>query len=146
MPKLKIRWQRLVDEAQRTCPRCGGTEKEIEQACLKLKEALKPLNIEVVFIKEELRMEDFKKAPLESNKIWIAGRDIEEWLGAKTGQSPCCDLCGDSECRTVEIADNVYETIPSSLIIKAGLIAAAEFLPVITPFNTTVTTIRREKT
>jgi hypothetical protein len=146
MLKLTIKWQRLVDEAQRTCSRCGGTEEELEKAYLKLKEVLQPLGIQVVFDKEELRMEDFKKAPLESNRIWIAGRGIEEWLGAKTGQSQCCDLCGDSECRTVEIGDNVYETIPSSLIIKAGLIAAAELLPIKTPYNSKITLIRRERT
>jgi len=145
MLKLTIKWQRLVDEAQRTCPRCSETEEELEKAFLKLKEALQPLGIEVVFVKEELRMEDFKKDPLESNRIWIAEKGIEEWLGARTGQSQCCDLCGDSECRTVEIRDNIYETIPSSLIIKAGLIAASKLLPVKTPFNSKITLIRKEK-
>jgi len=129
MPTLEIRWQRLVDETSRTCPRCGETEEELQRAYLKLKEALHPLGIEVTLIKKELTLEDFKDNPLESNKIFIAGRTIEEWLGAKTGESKCCDVCGDEECRTIILGENTYESVPSSMIIKAGLMAAADLLP-----------------
>jgi hypothetical protein len=37
-------------------------------------------------------------------------------------------VCGDSDCRTVEIRGTVFETIPERLILKAGLRAAAELL------------------
>lgn len=129
MLTLKLRWQRLVDNKKRTCPRCGGTEEELDKAYLKLKEALSPLGIDVVVEKKELGINEFKANPLASNKIWIGNKTLEEWLSAETGKSRCCDVCGDKECRTVEIGNQVYETIPASIIIKAGLMAAAEMLP-----------------
>jgi hypothetical protein len=129
MLTLKIRWQRLVDNEDRTCPRCGGTEEELNRAYLKLKEVLSLLDIEVVLEKKELTIDEFKANPLASNHLWIGDKTLEEWLGAMTGKSPCCDVCGDNDCRTVEIGEQIYETIPASMIIKAGLIAAAEMLP-----------------
>lgn len=126
---LRLTWQRLVDNENRTCPRCGGTEEELDWAYLKLKEALSPLGIDVVLEKKELSFEGFKANPLASNQLLIADKTLEEWLAAKTGKSRCCNVCGDEECRTLEIGDQVYETIPASVIIKAGLMAAAEILP-----------------
>lgn len=129
MLTLKITWQRLVDE-NRTCPRCDETDKELNKACLKLKEVLSPLGIDVSLEKKELTLDEFKANPLGSNKIWIGDKTMEEWLNVRSGKSPCCDICGDNECRTVEVGNQIYETIPASLITKAGLIAAAEILPV----------------
>ncbi|MFN3740677.1 MAG: DUF2703 domain-containing protein, partial [Thermodesulfovibrionales bacterium] len=117
---LKLRWQRLVGDENRTCPRCSGTEEELDKAYQKLKEALSPLGIDVILDKGELSANEFKANPLASNQIWIGDKTLEEWLSAKTGKSHCCDVCGDNECRTVEIGNQVYETIPVSLIIKAG--------------------------
>ncbi|MEO0247461.1 MAG: DUF2703 domain-containing protein, partial [candidate division WOR-3 bacterium] len=57
---LKLKWQRLVDDKKRTCPRCSGTEGELDRAYLKLREALSPLGIEVVLEKKELTLEEFK--------------------------------------------------------------------------------------
>ncbi len=127
---LVLRWQRLVDEEGRTCPRCGTTEMELQRTYELLKEAMRPLGIEVKLIKEALKAEDFKDDPLKSNLIWINERTLEDWLGATTGSSLCCDVCGDSECRTVIVGGTTYESIPAALIIKAALKAAAEVLPV----------------
>ncbi|GER93822.1 DUF2703 domain-containing protein [hot springs metagenome] len=132
---LRIRWQRLVEGDGKTCPRCGNTEKELQDAFLRLKEALGVLGFQVEMEKYAITPEDFKKDPLSSNRIWINDKSLEEWLGARTGQSQCCDVCGDSECRTTVAGDHVYETIPASLVIKAGLIAAAEMLPVERPMS-----------
>lgn len=129
MLTLEIIWQRLIDEALRTCPRCSETGEELQRAYLKLREALLPLGIEVILIKKEITPENFKSNPIESNKILISGKAIEEWLSAKTGQSQCCDICGDEECRTIILGKNTYESIPSAMIIKAGLMAAADLLP-----------------
>lgn len=124
---LKIRWQRLVTKGE-TCPRCGATEKEIEKAFQTLEQSLAPLGIKVALEKQELDPSEFQKDPLQSNRIWIDGRSLEEWLGLKIGQSPCCRTCGDAECRTLETGGQVYETIPADLIIKAGLLSAAKLL------------------
>lgn len=124
---LKIRWQRLLSDGQ-TCPRCGSTEEELEKAISTLKQSLNPLGVEVVLEKDELSVAEFKKDPLRSNQIWLNDRPLEDWVGGKTGQSPCCDVCGPSECRTVGVEGEVYETIPADLVIKAGLLAASKLV------------------
>lgn len=135
MLTLKIKWQRLVDEENKTCPRCRETEEELDKAYSKLRDALFPLGIDVILKKRQMSPGEFKNNPLTSNQIWIADRTLEEWLGAETGKSKCCDVCGDEKCRTVEAGNHTYETIPASLIIKAGLIAASEILPVEKPLS-----------
>lgn len=124
---LKIKWQRLLHEG-RTCPRCKSTGDEIEKAVTILKESLKPMNIEVVLEKEALTDTQFRNDTLESNRIWINGIPIEEYIGGKVGQSTCCDVCGPHECRTVNVGKEVLETIPSDTIVKAGLLAASSMI------------------
>jgi len=53
---------------------------------------------------------------------------MEEWLGARVGSSRCCSVCGDSECRTVEVAGTTFEAIPEKLFLKAALIASAQLV------------------
>ncbi len=133
MQILAIEWQRLLDEHEQTCPRCGSTEREVEKAAASLNRELRPFEINVSLVKKAIEPETFMKDVLQSNKILIAGKTLEEWLGAGTGQSPCCDVCGDAECRTVEFADQTHETIPADLIVKAGLLAATQVFNVKLP-------------
>jgi hypothetical protein len=93
-----------------------------------LKQSLAPLGIEVILEKKELSVTEFKKAPLQSNRIWINNHPLEDYIGGGVGQSPCCDVCGPSECRTVEVEGQEYETIPSKIIIQAGLVAATQLV------------------
>ncbi len=127
MKKLLIKWWRLIDSGQ-TCPRCKNTEIELDKACQKLKEAFRILGIEVIIDKQEITNDEFNKNPLISNQIFINNKPLEEWLNAKVSQSPCCDICGDQDCRTVEFLGKSYEIIPSELIIKACLLAAADMI------------------
>lgn len=122
---LTLHWQRLLTGGA-TCPRCGSTEQAVEEAAATLTQALAPLGIAMVLEKGELTPEAFARAPLQSNRILLNGRSLEDWLGASSGQSPCCAACGPHECRTLEIGDEVYEAVPAALIVKAGLLAAAE--------------------
>ncbi len=124
---LTIKWQRLVSEGQ-TCPRCGSTEGELEKAISTLKQSLTPLGIEVVLEKNELSVAEFKKDPLKSNQIWLNDRPLEDLIGGNVSKSPCCDVCGQSECRTVGVGGEVYEVIPADVIIKAGLLAASQLV------------------
>lgn len=124
---LKIRWKRLVSNEE-TCPRCGSTEEELGKAVSILKQSPAPLGIEVVLEKEELSVAEFKKEPLQSNQIWINNRLLEDWIEGRVGQSPCCDVCGPHDCRTVEVEGHTYEVIPAELIIKAGLSAASQLV------------------
>lgn len=122
---LPIVWQRLVSPDGKTCDRCHSTHIEMQRAFNTLTEALRPLGIEPTFETRAIDERSFKANPCESNRIWIAGKPMEEWLGAKVGSSRCCSVCGDSECRTVEVAGTTFEAIPEKLFIKATLIAAA---------------------
>ncbi len=129
MQTLNVKWQRLVVDGN-TCPRCHGTEGKIQRAIEMLKKALYHLGITVDFQEIEMGIGEFSKNPLMSNQILINNKSLEEWLGAKVGQSQCCEPCGDNECRTVEMEGVSYEIIPAILIIKAGLIATAEMLTI----------------
>ncbi len=124
---LMITLQRLISN-EKTCPRCGSTEEELDSAVASLKQALTLLGIKIVVEKKELSVEEFKKKPLESNRIWFNSQPLEGFVDADIGQSPCCDVCGPSECRTVTIDDQAYETIPSNVIVKAGLMAASKLI------------------
>jgi len=81
MKTLTIRWQRLLNENDQTCPRCGETGETIKTAFEKLKKPLAELNIEVELNQEALDFSTFTKDPLQSNCIWINGKLVEEWIG-----------------------------------------------------------------
>ncbi|TLM68136.1 MAG: DUF2703 domain-containing protein [Deltaproteobacteria bacterium] len=121
---LTIKWQRLLADG-RTCPRCGSTEAELDKAVAALRQALAPLEVAVILEKGVLPPGQFAQDPMQSNAISLNGRRLEEWLGARAGQSACCDVCGPNDCRTLEVSGEVHEVIPAGLIIKAGLLAAA---------------------
>lgn len=125
MRPLHIVWQRLVSSSGQTCSRCGGTHEALKSALAKLKVALAPLDLEPVLETREIDEESFKGQPSESNRIWIEGGPMEEWLDATVGSSRCCSVCGESKCRTIEVQGTAFEVVPEELIIKAALIAAA---------------------
>lgn len=124
MKPLPILWRRLVKEGQ-TCDRCGGTQLELQKAIERLQGALAPLGYEPCLETQQIDEPTFHASPLESNRIWIAGVPMEDWLDASVGSSRCCSACGDSDCRTVSVDDRTFETIPEALIVKAALAAAA---------------------
>ena len=128
MKTLIIKWQRLVDHNDQTCPRCSDTGESVKTAFEKLKKALSELSIFVELQEMKLDFPIFNQDPLQSNRIWIGDKLLEEWIGGTTGKSKCCDTCGDSDCRTISIGEITYESIPESLIIRSGLLAAAELL------------------
>lgn len=127
MKPLPIVWKRLVNEGE-TCARCGSTQRNVTAAVATLEAALRPLGIRPVLETQAIDNTTFRAAPAESNRIWIGGRPLEEWLGARAGNSPCCEVCGDRPCRTVEIDGRTYEAIPEDLIVKAAVIAASRML------------------
>jgi hypothetical protein len=132
MKSLRIKWQRLVYSGDKTCERCGETGQEVSNAVEKLKNSLKPLGIEVILEEKALSIDACAKDISQSNRIWIAERPLEEWLGAKVGKSLCSTCCGELgekvECRTVEIGVKIYESIPADLVLQAGLLAAVEII------------------
>jgi len=104
----------------------------MQRAVSKLKEALRPLGIEPTLEIREIDEKSFKANPSESNRIWIAGRPVEEWLGARVGSSRCCSVCGESECRTVEVGETSFEAIPEKLFLKAALVASSQLFDLTT--------------
>ena len=132
MRPLKIVWQRLVTSSGATCDRCGRTFAALQRAVTKLKDVLRRLDLEPILETVELTQESFSRDPSASNRIWIAGRPLEEWLGARVGRSRCCSVCGEAECRTVEIEETVFETIPEHLILRAALVATARMIAPVT--------------
>lgn len=127
--ELVIVWQRLLIEGA-TCPRCGTTQQAVRHAVDALAEALGPLGIRPTLEERPLDLATFEGSPGESNRIWIAGRPLEDWLGATAGASQCCSVCGDNECRTLEVDGSSFEAVPERLILKAGLAAAASLMAV----------------
>jgi hypothetical protein len=122
--QLPIVWQRLVSDGE-TCPRCDATYQHLQSAVVKLREALKPLDLDPVLEVREISESSFRKDSAQSNRIWIADKPIEEWIGAGVGSSKCCSVCGDDPCRTMELEGAVFEAIPEAVIMKAALIAAS---------------------
>lgn len=122
---LKIQWQRLVEQ-NKTCPRCNSTEQELNDALAILKPMLAQQDIEIVLEKKAITPAEFRQNPQASNLILINHRPLESYLDAKTGASPCCDVCGTEQCRTVELNNRIYETIPAEIIVQAVLNAVTE--------------------
>jgi len=93
-----------------------------------LKEILKPQGVAPTLETREIDSDAFRADPSLSNRIWIAGKPIEEWLGA-TVASSCCDaVCEGAHCRTLEIGGRTFEVIPADLIIRAALVAASQMV------------------
>ncbi len=126
MKELTITWQRLIDSTGSTCPRCAGTHQQVQQAVDRLRAALEPLGVRPVLETREIDPATFLQQPDQSNRIWVGGRPLEDWLGARSGSSQCCDACGDAECRTLEIDGTSHEVVPEALLVRAGLIAASQ--------------------
>ncbi len=128
MQTIRIVWQRLLSLQGQTCDRCAATELALQQAVATLQQVVAPLQMQVEFHAQAMTLEQFNQDPGASNRIWVADKPLETWLGVSIGASPCCSVCGDAQCRTLECNHQSYEAIPSHLIIKAGLLAAAQQL------------------
>ena len=138
MRRMPIVWKRLVKSGE-SCTRCWDTYRELEAAAAKLAVALRPLGIEPLLETQTIDEDAFKATPAESNRVWIAGKPVEEWLGAEVGMSRCCSVCGDSDCRTLEVGGRTYEAIPEELFVKAGLMAASQMIASASPPDQAVT-------
>lgn len=127
MKTLPITWKRLVKDGQ-TCQRCGSTQHSVFGTMAKLEAALRPLDIQPTLVTQQMDDASFRADPSESNRLWIAGRPMEEWLGASVGASTCCSVCGNLPCRTMQVGGETYEAIPEDLIIRAAMLAASAMI------------------
>lgn len=124
MRELTIAWQRLVDDAGKTCPRCRKTSLRVRVAALLLQALLLPRAFRVRVHTTPLSEDDFARDPLLSNVVRINGTPVENLLHGEVGKSRCCSACGDSDCRTVTVAGRTYEAISVGLVVRAARIAA----------------------
>jgi len=122
---LHVTWQRLVENTGLTCSRCHETEACLDEAIGALRPLLSGQGIEIILQKKRILPLAFNRDPLASNIISIEGKRLESWLQAETGRSPCGDVCGDNECRTLSFEGKTYEAVPVELIIR-GLLRAVE--------------------
>lgn len=127
MKTMPVIWQRLLTHGQ-TCGRCEETGRELMAAMAKLEVALRPLGISPLLETKVIDEASFKVRPEESNRVWIAGTPIEEWLGATVEMTRCCSRCGESDCRALKVGDCTYETITEGQFISAGLMAASRMI------------------
>ncbi len=127
METLPNVWNRLDKEGKEgeTCPRCESTHQSVVNAISRLELALPPLGIRPTLEIQAIDDRTFHSSPSVSNRIWIAGKPMEQWLGAGVGKSPCCTVCGDLSARTMKVEGSIYEVIPEDLIIRKAMIAAS---------------------
>lgn len=125
---ITVRWQRMVMETGDTCDRCSSTQTEVRLAAGTLRRCLGPLNIEVALEETPMTPEVCARDMSQSNRIFVDGRPLADWLRGKIGMSPCgpcCEKLGERvECRTLAVDGQTYAVIPARLIVRAGLLAA----------------------
>ncbi len=124
---LTIKWQRLVRNGE-TWSRCQGTGVEVQRAVDELNFRLAAFSIRVNLETAELDYATWQADPDQSNRIWVGGRPLEDWLDGRVGHSRCCSVCGEEDCRTLELEGQTFETIPAALIVQAGIMAAAQLI------------------
>jgi hypothetical protein len=128
MQLLPIIWQRLVNSDGKTCDRCDATYQAMRRAVTKLRPLLRTLGIQPTIEIKAIDERTFEGRPSESNRIWIGGKPMEEWLGARVGNSQCCSVCRGAACRTLQVDGTTFEAIPTRVLVKAMLIASSQIL------------------
>lgn len=71
-----------------TCERCSCTGNATGNAIGKLERVLAPLGIKVSLERTRLDQATFSSDPLQSNRIWINGKTLEDWVGRRHRSEP----------------------------------------------------------
>lgn len=72
------------------CQSRGGAHKGFVKALLRLAEALRLLGMEPMLETREIAPRAFTGMTSNSNRIWIAGHPIEDWLNVRGVARACC--------------------------------------------------------
>ena len=117
MRYLPIVGQPFVSSDARNCDGSAATRQELERAVAVLGHALRPLGIEPRLEIVAFDEASFEANAVELNRIWIAGKPMEQWLDETVGSSH---------------RDTICEASPERLILKAALIASSELIDHVT--------------
>jgi hypothetical protein len=113
MKNITIEWKHYDKEGE-TCTRCNNTGENIEFAIKEL-----PKDIKVKYIETKLEAKDMAI----SNSVLINDVLIEDILGLKASHNHChsctCLSGADTDCKTVEDENKIYESIPKEIILMA---------------------------
>lgn len=112
MKSITIEWKHYNKEGE-TCTRCNSTGDNIQQAISGLKD------VKVNYIETKLEASDMAL----SNSVLINGKLIEDILSLKSADNHChsctCLSGADTNCKTIETEDTIYEEIPKEIILMA---------------------------
>jgi hypothetical protein len=118
---LAIVWQRYVGDSG-ICPGCRATQHELEEAISTIQHVLGPFGIEPQLEVRSMTETQYRATPEQSNRIWIAGKPLEQWLNGTVRYR-----ASRSPCRMVEIDGMTFAAIPHRLIVDAAILAASDF-------------------
>jgi hypothetical protein len=117
---LAIVWERYDGDGG-ICHGCRATQHELAEAISTIQHALGPFGVEPHLEVLSIAEAQYRANPEQSNRIWIAGKPVEQWLNGtpkyRASRSPC---------RMVEIDGVTYAAIPHRLIVEAAILAASD--------------------
>ncbi len=119
MKTLRIEW-RHIDEKGETCDRCYDTGENLASEIKRLKRALEPKGIEIIFTETKL---DASRVS-ESNTVLFNDVPIEDLIDIRVLETRCesCTelLKKETNCRAVVFDGNEYDDIPAKAIRRAA--------------------------
>lgn len=118
MEELTIEWKHYDKEGE-TCARCNNTGDNIKLAleAVSTDDAYK--NIKINYKETILKASQMP----DSNTVIINGQKLEHILNAKASENYCyscsCLASSGTNCRTIELNNESYESIPKEMILEA---------------------------
>jgi hypothetical protein len=136
---LTMAWHKGTDESGNICDLSVATAEAVGQASGELRQALAEHGIDVVVEEGTFSSAYTEEDGCLCNRVWIEGRTLDEWLGAKVVKMSCAGCPGLASGCTRAAASGgcsgrtslvyggkTYEVVPANLIVMAGLVAAAD--------------------
>jgi len=127
--RIRVEVHRVVVDGE-TCERCGSTWEAAEAAVAEVAAELAAIGVAVDLVELPLPAD----AVAESNRVYVAGRPAEEWLGGSV-TSTDCPSCGEmlgepTCCQAYEIGGVRSDALATEDIARA-IRQAAEVIPTV---------------
>ena len=118
MEELNIEWMHYDKEGE-TCIRCNSTGDNIKAALEVVSTDDTYKNIKINYKETILEASEMP----DSNTVIINGQKLEDILNAKASENYChscsCLKGSGTNCRTIELNDESYESLPKEMILEA---------------------------